>query len=455
MPSEQQRDPPGSLCAFLLAQVDNAPLVLFRILFGCLIAADCFGAIATGWVTEALVDPKLSFTFMGFEWLRALLGPGMYLYVAVMGLLGVTVMLGLWYRVSIATLTIMWTIAHLMQTSSYNNHYYLYALLLLLLCLSPAHQFASLDARRNPSIRRLTCPRWSLLAFPLQVSLVYVFAAIAKLDSDWLAGRPLATWLGSKTDYPLIGWFYEVPGLPRFLAWGGLAFDGLIVPLLLWKRTRIYAFIASIGFHLFNAVTFQVGTFPFVALCLSVFFFPGESVRRCFFRSKPVSQGPTLRPVSVRRRGQSVLALLSLFFVLQTFLPVRHWLYAGDVNWTEEGHRLAWRMMLRVKSGWVTFDVHDPTSGSQWEVLPQTFVERGILTQKQAIGLPVRPEHIWQFSQFLNDWYAERGFEGVEVYARTGVSLNGRGFRPMVDPTVDLAAVSWRYFSHNPWILPR
>ncbi|WP_316930169.1 HTTM domain-containing protein [Leeuwenhoekiella sp. MAR_2009_132] len=36
---------------------------------------------------------------------------------------------------------------------------------------------------------------------------------------------------------------------------------------------------------------------------------------------------------------------------MQLELPLRHWIIKDDVLWTEEGHRLSWRMMLRSKGG--------------------------------------------------------------------------------------------------------
>lgn len=39
--------------------IDNSPLILFRILFGFLVAAESFGAILTGWVKEFLLTLNL------------------------------------------------------------------------------------------------------------------------------------------------------------------------------------------------------------------------------------------------------------------------------------------------------------------------------------------------------------------------------------------------------------
>ena len=39
------------------------------------------------------------------------------------------------------------------------------------------------------------------------------------------------------------------------------------------------------------------------------------------------------------------------FFFVQLVLPLRHHFIKGDVLFTEEGHRLSWRMMLRERVG--------------------------------------------------------------------------------------------------------
>ncbi len=46
--------------------------------------------------------------------------------------------------------------------------------------------------------------------------------------------------------------------------------------------------------------------------------------------------------------------------IWQVYLPVRHYFIPGNVFWTEEGHRMAWRMMLRNKAGEVVVYVSKP-----------------------------------------------------------------------------------------------
>ena len=49
---------------FLFTRIANASLTVFRVIFGFLIAAEAFGAIFTGWVKRALIDPKFTFNFI-------------------------------------------------------------------------------------------------------------------------------------------------------------------------------------------------------------------------------------------------------------------------------------------------------------------------------------------------------------------------------------------------------
>ena len=50
---------------------------------------------------------------------------------------------------------------------------------------------------------------------------------------------------------------------------------------------------------------------------------------------------------------------------------MRHWLYPGQVNWTEEGHNFSWHMKLRIKTGQTVFVVVDRDKVETWEVRPR------------------------------------------------------------------------------------
>jgi len=431
--------------ASLFRRIDNAPLVVFRIFYGFLVAAECYGAIATGWVRRTLVEPAFTFTFIGFEWLQPLPGNGMYYYFAVMGSLGIMIALGFRYRVAALGFALMWTAVYLMQKTSYNNHYYLLMLLAYIMAFLPAHRDVSLDARLRPQIRARDMPEWIRWTIVLQLFLVYTYAAVAKLYGDWLNLSFMELLMRPKADYWLIGGLLQQPWALWSMVVFGFLFDLLIVPALLWRPTRKLALWAAVFFHLFNSAVFQIGIFPYLSLAFLVFFFEPASIRRLFLRPKVVAIDPTPLPP---RHKNLVLGALGAYFLIQLLLPLRHLAIPGDVLWTEEGHRMSWRMMLRSRSGTIGYRVVDKATGK---------VERidlkDHLTPKQAGRVAAYPDFAWQFAQYLRADYAKKGAD-VQVFVNSKVKVNQWGYHPFIDPQVDLSALPWNHFCPNEWILP-
>jgi hypothetical protein len=447
MAAEVRRSSAGErLRAWLFAPVDNAPLIAFRIAFGLLTWIESFGAILTGWVGDVFVSPVYTFPHVGFGWLAAFHGPAVYAHYALMSVPAFLVMVGAFYRVSIVLFTAMWAVTYFAQTTAYNNHYYLLLLLGILMSFLPANACVAWDARRVPALRSALCARWCIVLLAAQVAIVYFFAALAKLNPDWLAGRPIAIWLQAKSHYPILGPLYQQEWIRWFIVYGGILFDGLVVPLLLWRRTRWLAVAMSFFFHLFNSYTFRVGVFPYLGIAFCVLFFPGEQVRRLLFRR--AAPAPARDAAAPRRRQNLVMVALAAYLALQIALPLRHWLYPGNVDWTEEGHRMSWRMMLRNKAGSATFRAVDRASGESLRV-----DTRDLLGAKQASRIATRPDMLWRFARIVRDRYAAEGRD-VAVYVTSRVSLNGHPPRPLVDPDVDLSRAPWHWLTPQPWILP-
>lgn len=430
----------------LFRQVDNSPLIFFRMAFGLLIFLEAWGAIATGWVYRAFIEPQYTFPFIDFSWLQPLPGNGMYFYYIVMGLAGLMVMFGFYYRVGISLYTVMWAGVYFMQKTNYNNHYYLLLLLCILMCFLPAHAWASYDAKRNPKIRSLSCPQWCLWLFVIHITLVYTYASIAKMYPDWLDAKPLAIWFRGKADYILVGDLLQKEWFRYAVAYGGIAFDLLISPGMIWKKTRKYAFAASIFFHLFNSAVFQVGIFPYMGIAWGVFFFNPETIRNLFFKKKPKFLSPE-NPPNPRLNQKILVYALGAYLVLQLLLPLRHHLFPGNVFWTEEGHRLSWRMMLRAKYGSVNFTIKDNQSDATWQINSYDY-----LTRKQAGAIATRPDMCWQFVQILKKEFSEKGYEDVSIYANGYVSLNAHPSKPLYKPDYDLAKAEWHRFQSSPWL---
>ena len=427
----------------LFKAIDNSPLIVFRILFGFLIACESFGAILTGWVKRVLTDPQFTFSFIGFEWLQPLPGFGMYFYFVLMGFFGLAIMLGYRYRIAIITYTLLWAGAYFMQKSSYNNHYYLLLLISFLLIFLPANKYASLDVKQNRVSEEKTMPYWISLLFIIQVGIVYVFASLAKFYPDWLDGTFTKNLLSGTTSRPFFLELFSQKWFYLFIAYAGILFDLLIVPFLLFKKTRTLALIASVIFHIFNSITLQIGIFPFFALTFALFFYEPETIRRLFLRKKPKLEDENL---SQNLYGKRIVYFLMIpYLIIQIALPLRHHFIEGDVLWTEEGHRLSWRMMLRERNGYITIQIKDLKTGSV-----SIYNYRKNLTNKQAQNLATKPDFIWQYCQRIKEEYKGKP---IAIYIDCKNSINRKEYKSLIDPNYDMAKAEWNYFAHNEWIL--
>ncbi|MFL0353082.1 HTTM domain-containing protein [Xanthomarina sp. GH4-25] len=429
----------------LFKQIDNSSLIVFRIIFGLLCFLESVGAIFTGWIKKTLIDPEFTFSFIGFEWLQPLPGNYMYAYYIVMGLFGLMIMLGYKYRFSALMFTIMWAGTYFMQKASYNNHYYLLILLSAFMVFQPANRYYSLDAKNNPSINSISMPNWCRLIFILQMLIVYTYASIAKLYPDWLNTSFIEILMRGKQHYFLVGELLQEKWLHYFLAYGGILFDGLIIPLLLYKPTRKWAFFISIFFHLFNSIVFQVGIFPYLSLAFALFFFEPRTIHQIFLKKKSFY---TEKEILIPSYKKTLIAIFSIYFIVQIALPLRHHFIKDDVLWTEEGHRLSWRMMLRSKQGYAVYKVVNNKTKKP------TFINlQDYLSHKQIHLASTKPDVIWQFSQHLKEVYTNKG-EDISVYVDCKIRINGKPYKQLINPDVDMAAVPWSVFKHSDWILP-
>lgn len=439
---------------FLFEKVDNSKLIVFRIFFGLLMMVECWGAIATGWVKETFVDTTFTFNFIGFDWTQVFLGETMYVIYGIMGLMGLLIMLGAFYRPVIVIFFLLWALTYFMQKSHYNNHYYLIMIVSFLMIWMPANRFHSLDASMNSSLRAQSVSKWNYLVFQILVGCVYIFAALAKLTPDWLNNHflPLrlessAKWFENKFGVNLFSDMLRTRELADFLAYAGIAFDLLIIPLLLFKPTRTVAFVLALFFHLFNSLTLHIGIFPYFALALCIFYFQDREIKNIFlpFKTRNVMDERVLiSPVKKRL----VLWFLLIFTALNIYLPLRHHFIEDDVLWTEEGHRMAWRMMLRSKTGQGEFETQLPDG----KIVRESIHKH--LRPHQINDLKTKPDMIWQFAQKLKADYERKGIAPVKIFYKGKVKINDGFYYDFLDPKTDLSAEKWSYFGHQDWILP-
>src|SRR4026207_1629130 len=269
------------VCAALFEPVDISFLVFFRVVFGGIILWEVYRYFTHGWITRYFVEPALTFTYYGFSWVKPWPGRGMYIHFFVLGLAAAFVMVGFLYRIAAPVLFLAFTYFFLLDQTRYLNHFYLVCLISFLMCFLPAERAFSVDALLRRKIRSAVVPAWTLWLLRAQIAIPYFYGGIAKLNSDWIqGGEPMRIWLSPLTKIPAFGHVFASDWVVYSFVIGGLLIDLLVVPLLLWRRTRPFAFVAAVLFNLINAVIFEIGIFPWLMLGALLIYFPPDLVRR-------------------------------------------------------------------------------------------------------------------------------------------------------------------------------
>ncbi|NJM06824.1 HTTM domain-containing protein [Candidatus Gracilibacteria bacterium] len=435
--------------SYLLADVDGASLALFRILFGVVMAWEVVRYFENGWIARYYIEPSFFFSYLPF--IQPWPGDGMYWHFAATGLLALMVAAGLFYRVAAWLFCLAFSYIFLLDKAQYLNHFYLIALLSLLMALAPAQRAWSLDGLLKPGTAPVV-PRWSLLLLRFQVAIVYFYGGIAKLNSDWLSGQPLDEWLARRDDLIVIGPLLAQPWSGLAFAWGGLLIDLCVPLLLLWPRTFWLGAAAAVGFNALNGQIFSIGIFPWLMVAALVLFPQPGWPRTLLGRQLQVSQWPVGVEKQVRRSAPAIIALLVALHVYalgQLLIPLRHWLYPSDVAWSEEGHRFAWRMKLRDKDADLVMFASDPVSGERQRIEPRDWI-----TARQEGKMATRPDMIQQFAHFVADEHERRGAPRPQITVFATASLNGGPASYLIDPHVDLASTRVSLGPAN-WIMPR
>ncbi len=320
----------------------------------------------------------------------------------------------------------------------------------------PAGKYFSVDALSSKHNSTQYIPRWTIDSIKLLLAIVYIYAGLAKLNSDWLIkAMPLKIWLPSKFDIPLIGNLLGEEWVQYTFSWFGAGYDLLIPFLLLYKRTRVFAFILVVIFHILTRVLFPIGMFPYVMIVSALIFFDAGFHKRIIYAFAKAVKYPKIFLESKEilrsnnpRVAKISLAVVALFFAVQLLLPWRYLAYPGELFWTEEGYRFSWRVMLMEKSGYAQFKIVDGVSKKRFYVDNTDF-----LTPLQEKQMSFQPDLILEYAHYLRDHFEAQGHQQVGVYVESYVALNGRLSETYIDPEVDLAKVK-ESFAHKNWIKP-
>lgn len=441
---------------FLLAKTSADSLAVFRILFGLLMFAYILLYLLTGRLQGKYLEPKFLFPFFPAQGLpdhSALFA--LFILLAVAALF---VGLGLFYRISALFFCLSFTYVFLLDRSQYLNHSYLICLLSLLLTVVEADSVYSLDNLLWRKKERLI-PRWNLLIMRIQLFIVYLYGGIWKLNPDWLSGEPQRTWLLHKAAYPLIGPIISQEWFVWVMTFGGILVDFSLPFLLIFRPTFPFGVAVAMSFHITNSVLFKIGVFPWLMLATISLFPPANwpvtvSKKLALWLKNPSFSLPSITSPAVTtelglRSGAAFLSLLffHLYVISQLLIPLRHFAYPGNVDWTEEGYYFSWRMMLHHKDARLEIYRTDPETGEVSIVNQQEW-----LTKRQMKVMKTQPDMVHQFCWWLANLEERKTGKRPRMTVKLMASLNGHPFRELIDPNVDLGSEPFT-LNHKSWII--
>ena len=432
---------------YLNTGVSIAPLVTFRLLFYGLFLVGAIRFIASGWINELYSGTAFYFKFYGLSWVPNIGSDAMLAIYIVMVLSSFCCLLGLFYRLNAIITFLGFFFYEFTDATNYLNHYYLVLLLLFLLIFLPADKAFSLDVKYRGVKSIVRIPRFMIVIIQFQLACVYFFAGLAKLNMDWLINyMPMAVWLPSKSDLPLIGPLLAKPFTAALFSYGGAIYDLSIAFFLCFKRTRAIAYLFVLGFHLMVGLLFNIGLFPWIMILSTTIFFSDEKHVKILSK---IGFNPNKDTTFVVSKIKAVYLGLSFYVLIQLILPMRSLLYPGNVLWHEQGYRFSWRVMLVEKAGVATFKVFDEEDVFLGEVDNSKY-----LSAYQEKQMAIQPDFILQYAHHLkNQLEEEYKIKNLKIKCDCFVALNGRASQRLVYADTDLSQEvdNWAV---KKWIIP-
>lgn len=439
---------------YLNKNTSAAPLAVFRIFFGIMMSVSIVRFWLSGWIDKLYIQPKFFFSYYNFEWVKPL-GVYTYLLFIICGLSALAVAIGYRYKWAILIFFLSFTYIELMDKTTYLNHYYFISILSFLMLFLPASAHFSVDAYKNPRKAYQKIPLWCIHSIQLLMAIVYFYAGLAKINSDWLLeAMPLKIWLPSKYDIPFLGDLLQQTWMHYTFSWAGMLYDLSIPFLLLYRPTRKFAFAMVVIFHVLTRILFPIGMFPFIMIVSATIFFDSKVHKNILKKISAILKVPYSAMQNAKvfsysaTKKKIVLPVIGLFFVIQLLFPWRYLTYPNELFWTEEGFRFSWRVMLMEKAGYAQFKIVNGETGKTFYVDNTDF-----LSSFQEKQMSFQPDFILEYAHFLGEHFAGQGHENLEVYVESYVALNGRKSQPYINPDINLLEVKDSFLPKT-FILP-
>lgn len=228
--------------------IDRDHLAMLRFAFFALLAVDAFLQLS-----HAPRYGAGDFNVPHFAWLP-LPAPSRTAMVVIdltMTYLFALAALGVATRLVVPLGTALFNYAYFVSQLDSYQHHYLVAMLLIIASFIPWHA-------RTPEVRS-----WALRLFTVQLALLYLWAALAKLEPRWLDGSTLKLQLRPAWIRDLVGDHWAL--VAKAVIVGELAVAGL----WLWRRGWLLALPLGVGFHVsVELAEFKIGQFSYIMIAI-------------------------------------------------------------------------------------------------------------------------------------------------------------------------------------------
>lgn len=421
-------------------------LALFRIGLGVLFCWEIIYLYRLDFIQRFLLAPKMLFNYK-FLPVEPISEAGLEFILGALLVSTILITLGLFTRVASGVFFLGFSYLFLLDKGYYNNHLYLFCLLAFLMMFVRSDETLSLKAllRKDKKIKPI--PAWHIHLLQFQIIVVYFFGGVAKINADWLIElEPARTILEANSITSEIAVY--------FITYAGMIFDLVIGFLLLNRKTLKIGIAGVLIFNITNSILFDdINIFPFFMLMATVLFLNPDGVAKVI--GKIIKRPETSTPLNTATNtSKIVIAGLSIFVLIQCWLPLRHYTIPSHVDWTGEGQRFAWRMKIQTRTTeemayrvW-NMDgkkIHDFDLGSR-----QNYLNGDQINQMQYY-----PEMMLDYAHFLGDEIKKMDrCQNVQVRVFAKISFNNAPAQLLTPMETDLYPIEWNTSGNNDWITP-
>jgi len=406
------------------------PLAVFRIFFGFLLCLDVcriykIKLIDSFYPRGVVFHYDLNLPLVGQSVFNLIL---LLLFLATVG-----ITLGVFYKWCMGLFVLLFSYFFFLDMTLYNNHLYLIILIGCLMTFMPADAVLSLNKKTPQKI----IAYWPYFILKFQIILVYLFGGISKLNPFWLDLHPAKELLLAKANASGLE-FLQTVIMQNVVAYGGLFFDLFIGFLLLYSRTRYFAFIMVVAFNILNAYLFNdIYIFPFFMIGTLVLFADEKHVENYlkpfgFIRKNIKKEPKVLKEFKMKNTFKY---LLFAYMIFQCVVPLRHLFIPGYTDWTGDAHFFSWRMKIQhrdIKE--MQFAIFDTDNKVIHKIEPNK-----LLFPDEIVLMANSPQMIVLFAEYLKDEIAPKnGIANCEIKSKIKVSFNGLEPCYIFDPDVDL-----------------